>query len=372
MEIKISSYKDIAQIFYERGYKKDFSPLDKSQYELPQKANNLIEEFFIISDYGLFQIYLAKVPSMRRTDFRTILEPFYRRFSHINTLFVFTRDLTEIALVSPVFYGEAKPKLFLRTLYIDPSNVYHTDLEVLELIRIQPDEQNPEKIWEKHNEAFNIERVTEDFFNAYKNALSFIKNEILLPQRKADSQKCHSFAQQLLSRIMFLYYVQKKGWLKWKDYRQDKRYIKNFWEKYKEWKKLNKTKDKFYSLWLSNLFFSAFNKKSDYLKSELPEEIKESLGLMPFLNGGLFTKNELDLIGFEIPDEVFELLFDIDPQDPRNKNKGFLERFNFTIREDTALDVEVAVDPEMLGKVYESLITEEERGEARNFLHTKS
>ena len=117
---------------------------------------------------------------------------------------------------------------------------------------------------------------------------------------------------------------------------------------------------------MSQLFFSAFNKdkKHEYLKSQLPDEIKESFNLMPFLNGGLFTKNELDEINFKIPDTVFELLFEIDPQD---KNKGFLERFNFTVREDTPLDVEVAVDPEMLGKVYESLIAEEERQKAGIF-----
>lgn len=371
MKLQISNEKDIAQIFYDRGYKKDFARLDKSSFNFPPRADELIQDFYIISDYGSFQIYLAKVPSMRRTDFRIILEPFYRRYPHINTLFVFTKDFSEIALVSPTFYGGIKSKLFLRTLFIDPSNVYHTDLEVLEIIKVGPDEQDPNKIWQKHNEAFNIERVTTDFFNAYKNALNYIK-EILIEQKKADSNKCHSFAQQLLSRIMFLYYIQKKGWLKWKDYQQD-RYIRNLWEKYKKWKNDDRgKKDKFYSLWLSNLFFSAFNKnfnkkKYDYLKSELPEEIKESFNLMPFLNGGLFTPNELDEIDFHIPDSVFELLFDIDPQDPQNKNKGFLERFNFTVREDTALDVEVAVDPEMLGKVYESLIAEEERGEAGIF-----
>ena len=46
---------------------------------------------------------------------------------------------------------------------------------------------------------------------------------------------------------------------------------------------------------------------------------------------------------------------------------GLLERYNFTIREDTPFDVDVAVDPEMLGKVYESLIQEEERGEVGIF-----
>jgi hypothetical protein len=164
---------------------------------------------------------------------------------------------------------------------------------------------------------------------------------------------------------MFLYYLQKKGWLKWKGYIPDKRYIKNLWGKYKKYRE---NKDTFYSLWLSQLFFSAFNKTHEYLKSPIPDEIKESFNLMPFLNGGLFpkneTKNELDKIDFKIPDTVFELLFETDSQD---KNKGFFERFNFTIREDTPLDVEVAVDPEMLGKVYESLIAEEERQKAGIF-----
>jgi len=367
MGFKVSNEIDIAKIFYERGYKKDFSPLDKSQYGFPQKTLDLLKGFFIISDYNSFQIYLAKVASMHRRDFRAVLEPFCKKFPHVNTLFVFTTDFTEIAFVSPIFYGGIESKLFLRTLVIDPSNIYHTDLEVLELITITFDQQNPDVIWEKHNEAFKIERVTEDFFNAYKNALTFIRDRILLPQNIADFGKSHSYAQQLLSRIMFLYYIQKKGWLKWKDYKQDKRYIKNLWEAYKNWKGNKKTNNGFYRIWLSNLFFSAFNKKSDYLNSTLPDEIKESFNLMPFLNGGLFSPNELDQIGFQVPDEVFELLFDTDNQDLRNKSKGFLERFNFTIREDTPLDVEVAVDPEMLGKVYESLIAEEERGDSGIF-----
>jgi hypothetical protein len=349
---------DVANLFKRMGYKFNFSPLDKTQFEFPQRASDLIEEFYIVSDYASFQIYFAKTKSMRRTDFRTIIEPFYRRYPQVNTLFVFTTDFSEIAFVSPhrIPY-DSKVKILLRTLYLDPSSPYHTDLEVLEMLRISLNEQFPEIIWQKHKEAFNVERVTEEFFEAYKHALTFIRDEVLIPQRKADYSKCHSFAQQLLSRIMFLYYLQKKGWLKWKDYVPDKRYIKNLWEKYKKYRE---NKDTFYSLWLSSLFFSAFNKdkKHEYLKSQLPDEIKESFNLMPFLNGGLFTKNELDEIDFKIPDAVFELLFETDTQD---KNKGFLERFNFTVREDTPLDVEVAVDPEMLGKVYESLIAEEER-----------
>ncbi len=217
--------------------------------------------------------------------------------------------------------------------------------------------------FEKIVEAFSIEKVTEEFFEAYKYALRevIIKS---LSNYHAPYEKKHSFAQQLLSRILFVYFLQRKGWFKWKDYVQDKSYIRNLWLKYKDWREKTNSKDVFYSKWLSSLFFGAFNKKFHFIHKDLPEDIKESLSLMPFLNGGLFSKTELDELGFDLPDSVFEWLFE---PDERDKKKGFLEIFNFTIDESSPIDVEVAVDPEMLGKVYESLIAEEERGSSGIF-----
>ncbi|HCI55399.1 MAG TPA: hypothetical protein DFI01_05675, partial [Bacteroidales bacterium] len=214
---------------------------------------------------------------------------------------------------------------------------------------------------EKIKEAFSVEKVTNEFFDAYRYAL----NEIIIKSldNNVEYKIKHSFAQQVLSRILFIYFLQRKGWLKWKDYRQDKNYIKNLWLVYKC---KSKTKDTFYSQWLSSLFFGAFNKKIHFINPELPDEIKESFSLMPFLNGGLFAKNELEELNFDLPDNIFEWLFEPDEQG-NNKQKGFLEIFNFTIDEASPDDAEVAVDPEILGKVYESLINEEERGDAGIF-----
>ncbi len=213
--------------------------------------------------------------------------------------------------------------------------------------------------------AFSVEPVTEEFFEAYKYALDekIIK---ALKIYKADEKEKIAFAQQLLSRILFIYFIQRKGWLKWNVGQPDKNYLGNLWRKYCEYKKSGKQKDVFYSKWLSSLFFGAFNNKKHLISEELPAEIKNSFNLMPFLNGGLFSKNDLDKHDFNLPDSVFEWLFEPDPfgKDPR---KGFLETFNFTIDESSPLDIEVAVDPEMLGRVYESLINEEERGEAGIF-----
>jgi hypothetical protein len=148
---------------------------------------------------------------------------------------------------------------------------------------------------------------------------------------------------------MFIYFIQKKGWMKWEGQLSDKRYIRNLWKKYRQ----SGVKDSFYSVWLSSLFFGAFNKNYGFMSSSLPKEIKSSFATMPYLNGGLFTKNEIDDLGFDIPDSFFDSLFD--------HNSGLLERYNFTIDESKPLEVEVAVDPEMLGRVYESLIAQEEQ-----------
>ncbi|MEO0285533.1 MAG: DNA methyltransferase [candidate division WOR-3 bacterium] len=208
--------------------------------------------------------------------------------------------------------------------------------------------------------AFDIERVTEEFFEAYRYALTekIVKNL----DNKIEESKRFSFAQLLLSRVLFVYFLQKKGWLKWKDYEKDKNYLRTFWQKYKAFVASNPSlKNTFYSEWLSSLFFGAFNKLTSQISQELPEDIRESLTQMPFLNGGLFSKTELDELILMVPDEVFEWLFEPDPL-AKDRKKGFLELFNFTIEESMPLDVEVAVDPEMLGKVYESLINDEERG----------
>ena len=77
---------------------------------------------------------------------------------------------------------------------------------------------------------------------------------------------------------------------------------------------------------------------------------------MPFLNGGLFEVMADTPLAEQLVlgNTVFREVFD-----------GLLECYNFTVREDTPLDVEVAIDPEMLGQVFENLVLGLERGEDR-------
>jgi hypothetical protein len=157
---------------------------------------------------------------------------------------------------------------------------------------------------------------------------------------------------------MFLYFIQRKGWLG-----DNPHFLRHFWESYK---RSGQPRDSFFSQWLRVLFFEAFNNKFHGGHRHFPEDIRRVLQLAPFLNGGLFRENQLDTAyAVNPPDEFFEQLFD----HFNGSTPGFFERYNFTIAESTPFDVEVAVDPEMIGKVYESLVnitfegwTEEDEG----------
>jgi len=340
------------------GYQVTDVSYDPRQLSIPLKPSEIIQSVHLLSDYNkAFQAYLLETTSLTRTAIRSILEPFYRHHPAGDYLFIFTKDYNQLFFVSPLRIlrpEKPMPALQLRILPLEPANVYHTDLEVLQSIALTPEEQHPEIIRKKHEEAFSVERVTDEFFENYKLILKELK-ETLARQRHSTPGQMHAFAQQFLNRLMFLYFLQRKGWLKWHDGTPDRRYMRNLWRKYQD----KSPRGGFYSTWLKPLFFYAFNKRTSLLPMELPGDIKGSFLNTPYLNGGLFTEDEvLDKLGLDLPDEVFTTLFDcnIDGSYP-----GFLERYNFTIQESLPLEVEVAVDPEMLGRVYESLINEEDR-----------
>lgn len=362
---KLSSKETLSQYLEQNlGYCPADVSYEPSQLDIPPKSSEAIRSIHLLSDYDkLFQAYLFETTSLTRTTIRSILEPFYRYHPVGNYLFIFTKDYSQLAFVNPqriLRPDKPMPTLQLRILPVEPANVYHTDLEVLQGISLTPTDQCPEAIRRKHEEAFNVERVTKQFFNTYKEILNQLK-ETLVAQDKGSEDQAHGFAQQLLNRLMFLYFLQKKGWLKWGDGTPDKRYMRNLWKKYTATEPQNSV---FYRSWLSSLFFYAFNNRLSLLPLELPGNIRASFLNMPFLNGGLFAEGDLDRLGFDVPDDIFAALFDrnIDGASP-----GFLERYNFTIQESLPLEVEVAVDPEMLGRVYESLINEEDRHQSGIF-----
>ena len=226
----------------------------------------------------------------------------------------------------------------MSTLQLNTNHIYHTDLEIISKLHIKP-ELNFREIWRDYWQfAFSKEKVNEEFYKDFQNVFFNFRKYVF--DQCEDIKISHEFTQQTLNRIMFLYFIAKKGWLN-----SDPRFITNFYQSYKiDRNRKNTPHDSFYENWLSILFFEVFNKSFPNLgiAKYLLEELKDKMISFPYLNGGLFKREDFDKYNITISDKKFDEIF------------SFLDKYNFTIKEDLPLDVQVAVDPQMLGYLYES------------------
>ena len=209
-------------------------------------------------------------------------------------------------------------------------------------------------------DAFSVEKLSKAFFDEYTlhyenfiqhlNATAFKKTVF-----KSDEKAIRDFTKKLLGRIVFLYFVQKKGWLgasdlEYKDGMLD--FMKSFF-------KSSGGDETFYSNWLTVLFFETLNKERTNDDFKMPDGKKLKV---PFLNGGLFDREEHDesILTFKAklfhnPDNEDVIL----TEKNKSNSRGFLDflnSFNFTVHEDSPDEHTVAVDPEMLGHIFENLL----------------
>ena len=202
--------------------------------------------------------------------------------------------------------------------------------------------------------AFDIEVVTKEFFEKYRDLFIRTKLEIdkiLLNDKKVKDEfenkgiSSVDFAKKLLGQIVFLYYLQKKGWFGVERGNAWGTGPKDFFRKL--FNKEFGDYQNFYNDILEPLFYEALRtdrSADDHYYSKFNCKI-------PFLNGGLFDPlNDYDWVNTDIiiPNELFS-----------NSNvNGILDIFdlyNFTVNEEEPLEKEVALDPELLGKIYEKL-----------------
>ncbi len=315
-----------------------------------RSAKEIIIDAKIIARKSDFYILYFTIRKLTRTNERAVLKEILKHFSDCVVIFS-NEEETEFHITSPKYEPESRYKFVIRRYVVGKYEKLRTASE--RLCRTYAlDTDTPTELKAKHDDAFNVEAVAKQFYKEYRAILDEIEEE-LQSQGIGDKKTAKGFAQQFLNRLMFLYFIQKRGWLN-----NDRRFV---WSLVKQYKRAGGTQQGIYSDWFEPLFFYSFNNKEipdSY--DNLPADLSEIYKKMPYLNGGLFLMNDLDKMGYRLDDALIYKIVDID-------GSGLLERYNFTIREDTPFDVDVAVDPEMLGKVYESLIQEEERGKVGIF-----
>jgi len=363
------SPEDAGSFFRYLGYPTiEPEPLPQELEQLPEGARNVVSTVLQVvhmEDSSLFRIFHVELAGseIRRTDIRRFLEAYYRHFPQGENLFVFSPKgrYDELAFVSPRRLPDPrdphKVRLWLRTLQVRRERPYRTDLEVLGRIRADG-VRTAEEVWKRHEEAFSVQRVTEQFFQDYSEVFQRIRAHLHDTHRENDPGWARDYTHQLLNRIMFLYFIARKGWLLGPDGTPDRDFMRHFWEAYRDARDSKRVPpDSFHSEWLPVLFFEAFNNRwqnRDEYRQRFPDWLINALAQAPYLNGGLYRRTDLDAkLEKPLPDALFELLFErwTDGTLP-----GLFERYNFTVVETGRFDEEVAVDPEMLGMVYERLV----------------
>jgi tRNA1(Val) A37 N6-methylase TrmN6 len=286
------------------------------------------------------------------------------------------------------------------TYYVSPSLTNRTFLDQISAA----DFSSLDKI----KEAFSVEPVTKQFYDEIQNWYFWAMDKVRFPEDykyASDRNKDKEIRNatnliRLITRIIFIWFIKEKGLIPEELFDRDrlKDIVKDF----------NRPRGhNYYNAILQNLFFASLNSKMDergWAKDEgYPKNIttygvknlyryedkfligeEEILNLfkeIPFLNGGLFdcldkedkSGSVIYIDGFSrrphkqaiIPDDLFfqqdEIRLDLSEYGLGSNKpvRGLIEilkSYNFTIDENTPVDQEVALDPELLGKVFENLL----------------
>jgi hypothetical protein len=298
---KMDSPQKVYQLFEGLGYKTlDLSFKGKEAFGLREKESEAVKEIYTIANYQKrFQIFLIELTQSFPAIIRNL--PLYFERETQYPFLVFTSDYRQytFVLVEKLREDVGVWKRKTVRLNLDRENAYYTDKWILSEIAVK-DEKDPIQIYNVLRQSFNVEKVTNKFFDEYIRTFNAVKGHFL--KQTKDQKSAHDFTQQVLNRMMFIYFVAKKRWLG-----NDLKFMTTLWDIYCKGKKKGECElDTFYDNWLFVLFFEAFNNRFSPRKY-FPDELNKTLMLAPYLNGGLFTRNRLDEIGFSIKDSVILL-----------------------------------------------------------------
>ena len=215
-------------------------------------------------------------------------------------------------------------------------------------------------------EAFNVEALSQEFFGKYKAQYEAFVNYMVDPAngmrqdfidthfdhssmtadkiRDREEKPIRDYVKKLLGRIVFLHFLQKKGWLgvpagkEWGEGDRDFM-LKIFENAYQE------QKENFLDEVLEGLFANGLDTNRSDNGDVYNTGVQGFCNCrIPYLNGGLFERDALDEKTSRFPAKYFESLLTM------------LSQYNFTIDENDPNDAEVGVDPEMLGRIFENLL----------------
>jgi len=187
-------------------------------------------------------------------------------------------------------------------------------------------------------QSLDVDKVTKRFYDRFKKEHDAFLGFIQGIDNVAD---CEWYASLMLNRMMFIYFIQKKGFLD-----DDPDYLRNRLAMMQQ----KQGKDRFlrfYRYFLLRLFHEGLGQP----KKDRTPELEDLLGKVPYLNGGLFDVHELEreYTGIEIPDEAFEKIFD------------FFDAYTWHLDE-RPLRADNEINPDVLGYIFEKYVNQKQMG----------
>lgn len=180
--------------------------------------NELAEDPLVLASSGndnAFHIIYARLKSdcLTRDGERLVVNHLLK--DHPYALFVFSNHAQSQWHFLNVKYDNTpeKRKLF-RRITVGESKQLRTATEQLSLLDLESinSDASPLEIQQRHDEAFDVEVVTNKFFTQYRQI--FEQVERLIQPTLGDDNRRRLFTQKLFNRLMFIAFIQKKGWLK--------------------------------------------------------------------------------------------------------------------------------------------------------------
>jgi hypothetical protein len=248
--------------------------------------------------------------------------------------FIGNKENTELKVVLSAKEGK---KVVLKTLPFGVNQPYYkTYTFILNEVAQKVNQLfvEPSDLWKVLWKSFDISIVNRNFYNEIKAVFdSLIQTELSkAPQLFKTNEVKVQFAIRLIGRIIFCWFLKRKGIIE--NTVLSSITVKNNQEGY-------------YHDLLEVLFFDVFNTPFKERSKTIPASIKN----YPFLNGGLFEDQPTDYKGnwqLQISNQWFANFFG-----------NTLERYNFTVDENSSSNAEIAIDPEMLGRIFENLLAEQ-------------
>ncbi len=281
---------------------------------------------------GFFYTRVAEGSDVRRkrVGLRKLIQP-YLRYEVDAAIAVFDDgQYWRLSYICDHKEGTTSAKRFSYVLG-DKQGQYKTPLERLDKVAAKAGHFKMDDL----RDAFSVDALSKEFFDEYHRHYDRIIAE--LARQGNTGAVFHDYVKKMMGRIVFLHFLQKKGWLN-----DDPEFLSKLFF-------LSPYKHDFLEQELEPLFFGIFNTEPDKREQLFSQEHWDLRWLaewekLPYLNGGLFERDEVDKMKIKLPASLFENLF------------RFMASYNFTIDENDPDDADIGIDPEMLGKIFESLL----------------